>query len=245
VLGFSALTRQQYAQLMQQTTLIYGFSEHLLPKPKDWPQSAHVVGPIFLETDSSDWRPPAGLLEFLDQGPKPVCIGFSSMNPKEDGSKDIDLLAKAARRSGQRAVILTGWTAGVELGNRGDLFLVDALPHDWIFQRVSAAVHHGGAGSTSSALRAGLPSVIVPFAFDQLFWGRLVQARNAGLVLPRRHLTVERLAADIDRVVNDKSIRENAQSLGVKIAAEDGTGRAVELIEQAVKDAGKAATMAV
>lgn len=245
VLGLSSLSERRYYAAMQQTTLIYGFSEHLQPKPEDWPRTAHVVGFIFLETESSDWQPPAGLLDFLDRSPKPVCIGFSSMNPKEHGGKDVELLVQAARKSGQRAVILTGWTAGAEAGTRGDLFLVDSVPHDWIFPRVTAAVHHGGAGSTSSALRAGLPSVIVPFAFDQPFWARRVQARNAGLTIPKRQLTVERLATAIDRVVQDETLRNNAWSLGAKIAAEDGTGRAVELIEcAAIPSVSTAATVA-
>ena len=93
-------------------------------------------------------------------------------------------------------------------------------------------MHHGGAGTTAEGLRAGVPSVIVPFFGDQPFWGRRVAALGVGPnPIPRRKLTVDRLAAAIEEACSDGAMRERAAALGARIRTEDGVARAVEVIE--------------
>jgi UDP:flavonoid glycosyltransferase YjiC (YdhE family) len=113
------------------------------------------------------------------------------------------------------------------------VFLVNAVPHDWLFPRASAVIHHGGAGTTASALRAGVPSLGVPGFFDQPFWSRRIHEIGAGLppIQPAK-LTPQRLASAIQRLVNDNSLRDSAARLGKQLRGENGVARAVEVIEK-------------
>jgi sterol 3beta-glucosyltransferase len=96
-------------------------------------------------------------------------------------------------------------------------------------------VHHGGAGTTAAGLRAGKPTVIVPFIVDQPFWGKLVHQLGVGTPpIPQNKLTVEALASAIKQAVNDGEMRRKAEALGTKIRAEDGLGNALKIISQAI-----------
>jgi UDP:flavonoid glycosyltransferase YjiC (YdhE family) len=111
--------------------------------------------------------------------------------------------------------------------------MVDSVPHAWLFPRVAAVVHHGGAGTTAAGLRAGIPSVIVPFHGDQPYWGQRIAALEAGPEpIPRSKLTAERLAQAIHRALNDQTVRERAADLGMRIRAEDGVANAVAIVQR-------------
>ena len=113
------------------------------------------------------------------------------------------------------------------------LYSVAAVPHAWLFPQTAGVVHHGGAGTTAAGLRAGVPSLLVPFMADQPFWGRRVHALGVGpKPIPRRQLSVEKLAEGIRLMVTDEAMRRRAADLGARIRAEDGVGRAAELLEQ-------------
>ena len=114
----------------------------------------------------------------------------------------------------------------------GRTLALDAAPHDWLFARATAVVHHGGAGTTGAAIIAGRPALVVPFAVDQPFWGRRVQALGAGPEpIPRRRLDAGRLAAALVRLRDDAAMRGRAAALGERVAAERGVERAVARIE--------------
>jgi UDP:flavonoid glycosyltransferase YjiC (YdhE family) len=119
---------------------------------------------------------------------------------------------------------------------------VDDVPHEWLFPRMAAVVHHGGAGTTGAGLRAGVPSVLTPLGFDQPFWGARVAALGVGPPpVSRRALTAERLAAAIETAVTDASMRERAARLGERIRAEDGAARAVEVLDRHLRELGSVA----
>jgi sterol 3beta-glucosyltransferase len=135
-----------------------------------------------------------------------------------------------------RAVLLAGWGglghAGVpraaDVSGAGDVFCADAVPHDWLFPRVTAVVHHGGAGTTGAALGAGVPAIVVPFTMDQPFWALRVATLGAGPApIPRAHLTRDRLAAALRRTVDDAAMQARSAALGALIRAEDGVAQAV------------------
>jgi sterol 3beta-glucosyltransferase len=112
------------------------------------------------------------------------------------------------------------------------VFRLESVPHDWLFRRVSAVVHHGGAGTTATGLRYGRPTVVVPFFADQPFWGERVHRLGAGPPpIPFARLSVERLAQAIDQAVNDPTLRLNAESLAEKLKIEDGVGQAVGFVQ--------------
>jgi sterol 3beta-glucosyltransferase len=206
--------------------VIYGYSPSVLPKPPDWPARVYVTGYWFLDL-SPTWQPDPALVDFLDAGPAPVYVGFGSMKDR-DPAQAVELVVKALARSRQRGVLLTDWE-GIENGDLpDDLFKVQRVPHDWLFPRMSAVVHHGGAGTTAAALRAEVPSITVPFFADQTFWGRLVHKLGAGAgPIPRNHLSAAQLGDTIRTVVNDTTMRGRAATLGKQIRAEDGVAVAV------------------
>jgi len=175
---------------------------------------------------------PSDLLDFLASGPAPVYVGFGSMNARNP-KEMTETILKALARSKQRAILLTGW-GGISNADLSDeVFQIDAVPHDWLFPQMAAVVHHGGAGTMAASLRAGVPSVIIPFFGDQPFWGR--RFFTLGVIpkpIPQQRLSVERLAIAIQTAIGDKGMRSRVAALSKKIRAENGTARAVDIMHR-------------
>ncbi|BAY38070.1 glycosyl transferase family 28 [Nostoc sp. NIES-2111] len=212
---------------------LYGFSPSVIPQPPDW-QNAHVTGYWFLDAPYN-WTPPSSLIEFLHGGKPPVYIGFGSMgmrNPEETA----DLILQALEQTKQRAIMLSGW-GGLRKENLPDnVYLIDSVPHSWLFPQVAAVVHHGGAGTTAAGLRAGVPTVIIPFFGDQEFWGQRVAALGVGTEpIPHKQLTPEKLAQAIQKAITDQTMRQRAHTLGQQIRSEDGIANAVAVVEEVEK----------
>ncbi len=220
----------------RQVTTLYGFSPHVLPAPTDWPAWHQVTGYWFLDAPES-WRPPEALLRFLDGGPPPVCIGFGSMDD-QNPERLQRLVLEAIRLSGQRAIVLAGWSGLAQAASSNataPVYFSQELPHSWLFPRVAAVVHHGGAGTTAAGLRAGVPTVIAPFAADQFLWADRLVRLGVGVRAPAFfQLSAETLAAAITRAVGEAGLRQRAAALGAQIRAEAGVARAVGLIEAAL-----------
>jgi UDP:flavonoid glycosyltransferase YjiC (YdhE family) len=209
--------------------VIYGYSPTVLPKPSDWGDWIHVSGYWFLD-HPKDWQPPTGLVNFIKAGKPPIYIGFGSMNNRE-AKKMTQIIVDAVTLGKERAVLATGWGSLADVNLPDTIYKVDAIPHDWLFPQMAAAVHHGGAGTTAAALRAGIPSVIIPHIMDQTFWGQRVFDLGVGpQPLPRKKVTVERLAKAIAMTRNDKDMKRQASTLAKQICAENGVARAVELM---------------
>lgn len=214
----------------QRVPALYALSPSFIPKPKDWPDHILVVGYWFLEADE-DWQPPTDLAAFLAAGDPPVYVGFGSMVTR-DPAATTRIVVEALQQAGQRGVLITGWSGIGEMILPDTIFAIDSVPHDWLFPRMAAVVHHGGAGTTAAGLRAGVPSILVPFFGDQPWWGdRVLEAGVGPQAIPREDLTAERLACAIDTAVTHQPMRERAARLGERIRAEDGIGEAVRLIE--------------
>jgi sterol 3beta-glucosyltransferase len=214
--------------ILHEYPTLYGFSSSVIPQPADW-HNTQVTGYWFLD-EAADWTPPTAITNFLDSGAPPVYIGFGSMGSRKP-QETADLVLAALARTGQRGILQSGW-GGLSQDNLPDtVCMVDSVPHSWLFPRVAAVVHHGGAGTTAAGLRAGVPSIVIPFFGDQLFWGQRVEKLGAGTApIPRQQLTVERLAQAIHRAVTDPVMRQNAANLGVRIQTEDGIANAVRVI---------------
>ena len=212
--------------------VLYPVSPLVVPPPADYPASVHVTGYWFLDAPAG-WQPPADLQAFLDAGDPPVYAGFGSMAGTDPAAK-ARLVLDALAQAGQRGIIARGW-GGLSADDLPDsVFMLDQAPHDWLFPRAAAVVHHGGAGTTAAALRAGKPQVICPFLADQPFWGQRVADLGAGAQpIPQKRLTVDKLAAAIRAAVSDKAMIHCADEIGVKVRAEDGVGTAVSIIDQA------------
>ncbi len=216
----------------QDAPFLLGISPLVVARPADWPASIELAGYWFLDRPEA-WRPPADLAAFLEAGPPPVYVGFGSMTPRDPAGLAERIIA-ALRRAGVRGILLAGW-GGLEYRDAtDDVFVVESVPHDWLFPRMAGIVHHGGAGTTGAALRSGVPSLITPFFADQPFWGRRVAELGVGPApIPYRRLSADTLAAGLRRLLDDPAMRDRAAALGAAIRTEDGIGRAVARIEQA------------
>jgi UDP:flavonoid glycosyltransferase YjiC (YdhE family) len=210
-----------------------GYSPHVVPRPPDWGPAHHLTG--FWRLDAPrGWQPPADLVAFLAAGPPPVYVGFGS-NANRDAEAVTRLVLRALRRAGVRGVLATGWGGLREVEQSDQFFALEAAPHDWLFPRMAAVVHHGGAGSTAAGLRAGVPSLLIPFTSDQPFWGRRVHRLGVGpRPILRRRLTAERLERGVRRAVEDEGMRARAGALGRLLRAEDGVGQAVDIFQRHV-----------
>jgi sterol 3beta-glucosyltransferase len=211
--------------------VVYGFSRHVVPIPQDWDACNRVTGYWFADR-AQDYQPSEDLSAFLDSGPPPVVVGFGSMTGRNDDSW-LRISLEALRRNGRRGIILTGTVQPADVPRCGNIFVADFIPHAWIYPRAAAAVHHGGAGTTGAALRAGIPAVVVPHNFDQPFWGNRVARLGAGPPpILRRNLNARRLASAIDRATTDAEMRRRAAALGELLRAEDGVAEAVRAVEE-------------
>ncbi|TKA68789.1 hypothetical protein B0A49_10443 [Cryomyces minteri] len=207
----------------------YMWSPTLVPKPKDWGPQIDIGGFVFLEL-ASNFKPPKDLAEFLDASEEPpVYIGFGSI-VVDDPGRFTKLIFSAVKMAGVRALVSEGWGGLGDKENTPDnIYMLENTPHDWLFLRVSAVIHHGGAGTTAIGLKCGRPTMIVPFFGDQPFWGNMVAAAKAGAheCIPYKKLTTERLTEGIKQCLTDEA-RENAGKIAKSIEKEgDGAENAV------------------
>jgi len=229
ILGLPRVSPQALIENNNRWPMLYGFSPTILPKPDDWGDNIDVTGYWFLN-QTEGWQPPAALIDFISAGSKPIYIGFGSMN-SQNAQATTDLIIQALKATHQRAVLATGWGGLEPLQQTDQLIAVNDVPHDWLFPQMAAVVHHGGAGTTAAGLRAGIPSVIVPFYMDQPFWGYRVAQLHAGPTpIPHNALTVEKLSNAIQAALNNPLIQKDAAVIGRAIRSENGVSVAVEKI---------------
>ncbi|WP_410663896.1 glycosyltransferase [Amycolatopsis sp. lyj-84] len=210
----------------KETPVLCGFSDAVVPRPKDWPARVHVTGYWFLDTPAG-WRPDPRLRDFLASGPPPVYVGFGSMRPAE-AERTFAAVRTALRRVGLRGLL--GTDAG---SDDDDLLTVQDVPHAWLFPRTAAVVHHGGAGTTAAALRAGVPALVCPVFSDQPYWGDRVSRLGAGpRPLPLRELTADALTTRLLELSGNLLFRRGAQYVGARLRAEDGVARAREVLRE-------------
>ena len=213
--------------LRPRTPILCAWSPSVLPPSMDWPPNVHVTGYYFFAEHDS-YRPPRELDSFLRFGKPPVCVSFGSMVHR-DAEKINDIVRTALAQTGNRGIILSGWS-GVNSSSSNELLYLEAAPHDWLLPRCKLVIHHGGAGTTAAGLRAGIPNIVVPFMADQPFWGRRVHAIGAGpKPLRVKSLSVKNLVRAITEAADD-SLRTRARAMGQQIRNEDGVGVAVKLI---------------
>lgn len=197
--------------------LVVASEPALAPLPSDLPphRQARQAGAFFLETNESL---PEDVERFLQEGPAPIYVGFGSM-PDVAPSETEAWVRQAAERAGVRVLLAgTGVTANARVSGVG------VVDHHRLFPRCAAIVHHGGAGTTATAARAGVPQIIAPHVTDQFFWAkRLEQLKVAGPRVTARRRDVNELARAFERVTADQSLKESAKGLAGLI-----NGRGVE-----------------
>jgi sterol 3beta-glucosyltransferase len=222
-----------FQQVRQRRDLVlHAYSPATLARPPEW--GAHELVTGFWPLLSPGWQPPPQLSTFLASGPPPVYVGFGSLVSDAAAAEQLGRLVLAVlRHSGQRGLLATGW-GGLGMAAPGpDMLVIDAAPHDWLFPRMAAVVHHGGAGTVAAAMRAGVPQISVPAWGDQIFWARRAAALGVSPApLPLTRLRPAPLAAALGQAAADPQLRRRAAALGTLIAGEDGVGQAVAAIER-------------
>lgn len=224
-LGLAPLSLSDPFQHVRQAPVLCAFSPTIVPRPFDWGPNVHVTG--FWHHDQPLWKPPRRLLAFLSEGPPPVYVGFGSMRTGDPKATDA-LVRQALRRVNLRAVL-----PGDPATSEDDILVVGDTPHDWLFPKMAAVVHHGGAGTTASALRAGKPSLICPFFGDQPYWATRVHELGAGPApLPVGELTIAALVQSLHALTQNAAYAQTARRLGRALEAEDGIARACQVLDQ-------------
>lgn len=225
--------------------MTYLWSPGLVPKPADWGPEIDIAGYVFLDLAKS-YKPSDDLVKFLkrsEEDTRPIIyIGFGSISGIKDPHAFCELIFKATVQAGVRAVVSRGW------GGMGDgmdipdsVFMVDNVPHDWLFPQLDAVVHHGGAGTCAIGMKLGLPTMIIPFFGDQPFWASMIVRAGAGAkqVWPLKKLTVERFATGIKECL-EPSAKEKAQEIARSIEREgDGAENAIDSFHRALMLSGK------
>ena len=188
------------AERFKQNPILYGYSPAVIPPPADWDGQMHVTGYWFLDP-ADDWTPPADLLEFLQAGsPAGLHRVWQHEHAKPRRNDAADRAGAGTHAAAGHHVIGLGRTAQGRFA-RHSVICWTPFPLRWLFPRVAAVVHHGGAGTTSAGLRAGVPSIIVPFFADQPYWGQRIAELGVGPApIPRKKLNGRSAgASDSDR----------------------------------------------
>lgn len=202
----------------------YCWSPSLIPKPKDWGTHIDVCGFFFLKSLSADYQPPPALTDFLQSGPPPMYIGFGSI-VVDDIDAIYDRIFEALSIVGTRAIINKGWSGDKSKQDRvstPNILFLDNCPHDWLFPRCCAVCHHGGAGTLAAGLKAGCPTIVIPFFGDQFFWGNVVLKGGVGPApIEPRYLTASKFAEAI-RFCMKAGVRRRVKRLSEAIKKENG-----------------------
>lgn len=211
--------------------MLCAWSPRVLPRPTGWDDRFRVTGYWFLDRPSA-WTPPAGLEEFLGDGAPTVAVGFSSIRADSKARAVLSMILRATEANGAKVVFVGGWSGITGADLPPGAFAVEDVPHDWLFPRVIAVIHHGGAGTTAAAVRAGVPSVVLPFSADQAFWGRALMRVGAGILCAEhRERSARELESAVGAMVGGR-LRVGAQAIGSELRNEDGTASAADVIER-------------
>jgi len=207
--------------------ILYGVSPSLLPRPRDYPPNVYMCGQWV--PPAPEWSPPRDLVDFLAAGEPPVYLGFGSMAGLIQPGLLKELIAAV---SGRRVLFYPGWSDVSPSELPPGFFVVRDTPHHWLFPQTSLVIHHGGSGTTHSAARAGVPSVVLPLAGDQFFWAnRLHELGVAPAPVKVRGLRAAALARSVEQAERAE-VRARSVVLGAQMAAENGLAQAISAIER-------------
>lgn len=210
--------KSPYEKISKDHIAMVSCSNFVFPRPKDWDKNIYQSGYWFVE-ENKEYKPSKELEAFINNGEKPVYIGFGSVFDSDEKDKIVRIIIDALKKCGKRGII-SGMGKVENLPN--NIISVDGIPHTWLFEKVSVVCHHGGAGTTAAGFRAGVPSVIIPFSNDQFAWAHRAFDLGVGAKpIYKKDLTADKLAEGISYALN-KDIIERAEMLSKNIALEDG-----------------------
>ena len=208
---------------------LLGYSEAIVSKPRDWSENEIITG-YWQRESKTEYKPNSELVEFLEAGDRPpIYIGFGSM-PIGDVDNLLTMIQKALKICNERAIVFLSYNKRVQFEHDERIFLTDSVPHSWLFPRVAATVIHGGAGTCAASLKAGKPTIVIPFMGDQIFWGEQIYKKGAGPKPILYKLLNAAKLAELINAVKNKQIIENAKHIGEALQKENGSIIAAEKI---------------
>ncbi|KAI9722834.1 MAG: Sterol 3-beta-glucosyltransferase [Chrysothrix sp. TS-e1954] len=218
---------------------LYNYSPSVVPPPMDFNQWIRVTGYWFLD-EGNEYTPPMELSDFIQKartdGKKIVYVGFGSI-VVDDPAALTRTVVDSILRADVRCILSKGWSDRLELHKDSskpefplppEIFQIRSAPHDWLFQQIDAAAHHGGAGTTGASLRAGIPTIVKPFFGDQFFFGSRIEDLGVGRCLKKINTSV--FARTLWEVTNSQRIIDKAKKLGEQIRSENGVGTAIQAL---------------
>jgi sterol 3beta-glucosyltransferase len=208
---------------------LHAASPSFWPPAGDWSDIHSVCGEFFMPEAVESWAPSPSLHAFLEDGPPPALLTLGSMEHMAP-EKVRNLLVESARHAKGRAIIQT--KTSDDEGRDGDLYFLPWAPHHLLAPSCAAIVHHGGAGTTHMALRAGKPSVVLPFIMEQQLWAkRLQHVGAAGKPLSFWKVNPQQVGLRIREALESESLKRAAAVMAIAMASEDGTGVATRRLE--------------
>lgn len=214
-----------------ETPIIYGISPAFLNRPADYPKDHHFTG-FWLQNNTGKTLDQK-VVDFMAKDTKTLLITFGSMPYKS--KIDINIFIKAILQRYELNILLVkAWGLKEFKSLKDDRVLaIERAPFDLLFPLADYVLHHGGAGTTATALQAGIPQFICPVLHpfgDQFFWGRQVAKKGVGVPpVPLKKLTVQNLLSRVQELM-DESLSLNAQQLRKEIDREDGFSKALQII---------------
>lgn len=211
----------------------YPTSRVMMKPDPSWGDHIHVTGYWYHPDEAeSEYQPQEDLLKFLNAGVKPIFVAFGKAESKELAELQIRVL-QALKGMGIRAGIQADQIPKHERVNTDQLYFIGNVPYSYIFGKVKAVVHHGGNTTNGLGLRAGLPTLVIPLALDQYFYGRMDHRIGAGpapLYIRKRLCTVDEIKNALEDLVSGKYDRGAAEAAR-EILKEDGIREAADAIE--------------
>jgi UDP:flavonoid glycosyltransferase YjiC (YdhE family) len=233
-----SLGLQRRSSLPTKRLSLHAYSPHIAPPPQDWDPAYVPVTGYWPLSEPSGYHLPPELEDFLQDGPPPIYIGFGSLLAGRDPDGMTRLLFEGLEQAELRGILHRGWGDFGNIPVPPTVHLTEGAYHSVLFPRVAGVIHHGGAGTTAAALRAGIPAVVVPYFGDQCFWARrLYELGVSPPPIPRDALTVEGLAQALRRIVENPAYRDRVSDLKTRLLAEDGIGNAVRLLDNGRENA--------
>jgi rhamnosyltransferase subunit B len=211
------------------------------PPHGDDPVRSCITGFVFHDA-RADAAAPSDVERFLAGGTTPIVFALGSTAVFNAGDF-YEVAARACERMGRRGLLLVGPNENAPKDLPGEVAAFGYAPYSTVFPRAAAVVVHGGIGSTAQGLRAGVPTLVVPFAHDQFNNGVRVHALGVGGTLPRSRVRVESMVSALRPLVEDHRVRERAQRLRSELARERGEGCALDVIESVVANARASASL--
>jgi UDP:flavonoid glycosyltransferase YjiC (YdhE family) len=216
--------------------LVLALFSPLLGQPQpDWPKAVKVTGFVYYDGDAGKRELPTAVDRFLQNGPPPIVFTLGSVAVLDAGSF-FEMSAQAARRTGQRAVMIVGTdTRNFPSELSSDLCLAEYAPFSKLFPRSSLIVHQGGVGTTAHAMRAGKPMLVMPYSHDQPDNARRVRRLGIARVVRRQDYTADRAVEEIRWLMQNAEVNRRASAIGEQLNRENGLKTACDALEGMVK----------